>query len=383
MRTTTWVAFCLLLTAAFSIHAGTRALVIGNGAYKETPFLRNPVQGAPAIAAASGIAEAYRACLAQYPKGQFSSVAKLLLAALSRPLAGGRISASSAASVSNRPLPPPLGVFRDCSDCPEMVHIPAGTFLMGSPDGEDGRFDSEGPVHTVTISYPLAVSRYPVTRGQWRQYLQKTGKTGSNNCSGFDQSSGKFERKPEYTWTNPGFPQEDSHPVVCITWEEARDYAVWLSGRTGQSYRLLSEAEYEFVNRAKHTGAYAWGSGAEDACSYANGADASAKARFSGWTTVSCDDGYVFTSPVGRFKPNAFGLYDTTGNVFSWTADCWHADYNGAPTDGSGWTTGGDCGQRVVRGGSWHGGPRILRAANRYGDAGPLDFVGFRLGRTL
>jgi formylglycine-generating enzyme required for sulfatase activity len=277
-------------------------------------------------------------------------------------------------------------VFKDCDACLEMVRVPTGSFSMGSPAGEAGHDNVEGPVHTVTISYPLAVSRYPVTRGQWNQYLQKTGKSGSNNCRGFNQSTGGYEQKPEYSWRNPGFPQEDSHPVVCITWEEARDYAVWLSGQTGHTYRLLSEAEYEYINRAvthpRPGKAYFWGNDAEDSCRYANGADASAKARFSGWTTLSCEDGYVFTSPVGHFKPNAFDLYDTTGNVYSWVADCWHDSYSEAPRDGSAWTTGGDCGRRAVRGGSWFFTPRALRAALRNSPFGPFFNLGFRLART-
>jgi formylglycine-generating enzyme required for sulfatase activity len=278
----------------------------------------------------------------------------------------------------------PGTVFQDCDDCLEMVRVPTGSFSMGSPDREDGHLDDEGRVHTVTISYPLAVSRYPVTRGQWGKYLQKAGKTGSNNCYVQNPSTGNAEPRPENNWRNPGFSQEDKHPVVCITWEEAQNYAVWLSGQTGQSYRLLSESEYEFVNRAGNASIYSWGRDLADACSYANGADASAKAQFPNWIgTLTCDDGYVFTSPVGHFKPNRFGLYDTTGNVRSWTADCAHSTYAGAPTDGSAWTTGGACGERVVRGGSWLSERRSLRAAYRlFGIGDSADSVGVRLGRT-
>lgn len=260
---------------------------------------------------------------------------------------------------------------------------------MGSRDGEDGGSPDQGPLHTVTISYPLAVSRYPVTRGQWRQYRRITRKIGSDNCYSFDWSTSSWEQRTEYTWRNPGYPQEDNHPVVCVTWREARDYAVWLSKRTGKRYRLLSEAEYEYINRAvtrpNAGSAYFWGDEAEDACRYANGADASLKARFSAAAATSgCDDGYVFTSPVGRFQPNGFGLNDTTGNVWSWVEDCYHKSYAGAPTDGAAWTSGGDCGRRVLRGGSWANVPRSLRAAYRDGlPAISANFnVGFRLART-
>jgi formylglycine-generating enzyme required for sulfatase activity len=157
------------------------------------------------------------------------------------------------------------------------------------------------------------------------------------------------------SWLDPGFPQEDSHPVVCVRWNEAQDYATWLSTKTSHHYRLLTEAEYEYLNRAGTSTAYFWGDRQDAQCIYANAADAAAKARF-GWTTgtASCNDGYAATSPVGQFQPNRFGLYDTSGNVRSWTQDCWHDNYDGAPLDGSPWMTDGDCSRRVLRGGSWN-----------------------------
>jgi formylglycine-generating enzyme required for sulfatase activity len=136
----------------------------------------------------------------------------------------------------------PGTVFRDCDDlsCPKMVVIPAGSFQMGSPPSDkDGR-DDQLPVHKVKIGYSFAVGKYPVTRGEWRQYLKASGHSGSNNCSSFNGVG--WLREAEYTWSNPGFPQEDIHPVVCISWEEATDYAEWLAQTTGHHYRLLSEA---------------------------------------------------------------------------------------------------------------------------------------------
>jgi formylglycine-generating enzyme required for sulfatase activity/uncharacterized caspase-like protein len=311
--------------------------------------------------------DAYRAYLEQYPNGQFSTMAKLKIAGLTR-LAGGGMSSSS----SNGPKPgaPPVSphrdgeTLRDCADvCPEMVVIPPGRFQMGSPSNEQGRLDDEGPVHAVHISYAFAVGKYPVTRGQWRSFLRETGRTGSRGC--FTSVGNQWEQKPEASWLDPGFPQEDSHPAVCMTWSEGQDYATWLSTKTGHHYRLLTEAEYEYINRAGTSSAYIWGGTSDGQCSYANGADAAAKVRYGFADAADCNDGYAFTSPVGKFKPNRFGLYDTTGNVWSWTEDCYHENYGGAPTDGSAWATGGDCSWRVVRGGSWIANPLALLAAKR------------------
>lgn len=280
----------------------------------------------------------------------------------------------------------PGTVFQEGEHCPEMVRVPPGTFQMGSPDKEAGRWDHEGPLHEVTIAYPLAVSRYPVTRGQWRHYLESLGRPGSGNASAINLASLEWEQKPEYDWLNPGFEQDDAHPVVCITWEEAQAYSQWLSHKTGQPYRLLTEAEYELVNRAGSCSAYFWGDSALDAYRYAKAADAALKARVPGWKwpVASHDSGYPFTAPVGSFLPNAFGLYDTSGNVWSWTADGWHDSYQGAPSDGSAWVSGSRS-TRVVRGASWLNDASVLRCAyrgpymmDRSGDSS----VGLRVART-
>jgi formylglycine-generating enzyme required for sulfatase activity len=334
-----------------------------------------------------GTVEAYRDYLAKFPTGEFSQQAKLHIDALTRPAAGN--SPSPAPPGTPKLRPPSLAalspgtVFQDCTDCLEMVRVPPGSFQMGSPAFENGRYANEGAVHTVTLRYPLAVSKYPVTRGQWRQYLESTGREGSNHCNGFNQTTARQEQKPEYSWRNPGFEQQDDHPVVCVTFGETLGYAAWLSGKTGQKYRLLSEAEYEYVNRAGGSGAYFWGNDPQAGCRYANMRDGSLKNRFFRVIDiVRCDDGYVFTSPVGRFEPNPFGLYDTTGNVLSWTVDCYHSSYLGAPTDGSAWTSGGDCSAHVVRGGSWFNPPRDLRAAFRAHASTADNDAGFRLART-
>jgi formylglycine-generating enzyme required for sulfatase activity len=232
---------------------------------------------------------------------------------------------------------------RDCAKvCPQMVVVPPGRFQMGSPDSEKGRNDDEGPVHEVHIRYAFAVSKYPITRREWKQFVRETGHYDFSNCL-------------------IGFRQWSNHPAVCVPWQDAKDYAAWLSKTTGQHYRLLSEAEYEYVNRAGSQTVYFWGDSADEIPRYAN-----MEGRG--------------TTPVGSFKPNAFGLYDTAGNVQSWTLDCWHNNYDDAPTDGSAWTTGGDCSYPVVRGGHWFDNPGGLRSAARDGSFGSPG-GGFRVAR--
>lgn len=280
---------------------------------------------------------------------------------------------------------PPAGApvtFRDCTECPIMVQIPPGSFLMGSPEEEAHHRPSEGPVHEVHITSAFAASQFPITRGQWRQYLTATGRTASTGCYGFNHTLGQWARTPEYSWSDPGFRQEDSHPAVCITWTEAQEYTAWLTQKTGHHYRLLSEAEYEYLERAGNPTAFPWGS--EGQCTQVNGADAVAQTRFPSWTDAAhCSDGYLFTSPVDHFPANAFGLYDIAGNVRSWTQDCYHPTYQDAPTDGSPWES-GDCSLRVLRGGAWDSRPETLRVARRLWEqaTGSTDSTGLRVART-
>jgi formylglycine-generating enzyme required for sulfatase activity len=270
--------------------------------------------------------------------------------------------------------------FRDCEDiaCPWMVTVPSGHFMMGSPDGEKSRNADESPMHEVQINYALSVSKYLITRGEWRKYVSVTGRSVGGDCYGFEKSS-------KYTWQNPGFPQEDSHPVVCVTWNEAVGYAAWLSKKTRHKYRLLTEAEYEYVARANTEGAYWWGTTDDNQCNVTNGADAALRTGNgpSSWSYALCRDGFAFTSPVDHFTANAFGVHDATGNVSSWTQDCYRDTYGGAPTDGSAWETDA-CDARVIRGGSWADPPSRLRVADRYraNSSWATTSVGFRLART-
>ena len=174
-------------------------------------------------------------------------------------------------------------------------------------------------------------------------------------------------------------------PVINVSWEDAQEYVRWLSRETGEDYRLLSEAEWEYVARAGTTTARYWGESEVGQCRYGNGYDQSAHLKHNLlWDPVACTDGYSDTAPVGFFRPNAFGLHDVLGNIYEWTQDCWHGRYLGAPADGSAWQS-GDCSDRVLRGGSWKFHPRILRSALRGSDpAGDhYNSYGFRVARTI
>ena len=278
----------------------------------------------------------------------------------------------------------PGDTFRDCPECPEMVVVPEGRFRMGSPSSEAGRRDDgrEGPVHLVTIGYRLAVGVNEVTRGEFARFVSATGRSMGNNCWTYE--GGEWKERSGRHWRSPGFSQTDSHPVVCVDWNDAKAYVRWLSGKTGEEYRLPSEAEWEYVARAGTRTARYWGESERGQCRYANGADRTAKRRNSGWTTADCDDGYYQTAPVGTYEANGFGLNDVMGNVWEWTEDCWNGSYAGAPRDGSAWTS-GDCGRRVLRGGSWLLNPGNLRSAFRSRITTGIrnNNLGFRVARTL
>jgi len=273
-------------------------------------------------------------------------------------------------------------IFRDCPDCPEMVVIPSGSLAMGSPDSEDGRGDDEGPVHQVNIT-SFALGRTEITRGQFAEFVKSSGYITGDKC--WTLENGTYEER-KGDWREPGYPQDDNHPVACINWNDALAYAEWMSQKTGKQYRLPTEAEWEYAARGNTKTARYWGVNPDEACGYANGADKTAQATIQGatsWSVHHCTDGFAYTAAVARFKPNAYGLYDMLGNVWEWTEDSYHDSYNGAPTDGSAWQGGGA--KRVLRGGSWNNSPRNVRAAVRNMDNPEIRFssFGFRLARTL
>jgi formylglycine-generating enzyme required for sulfatase activity len=282
----------------------------------------------------------------------------------------------------------PKDTFTECDNCPEMVVLPAGSFTMGSPKNETGQFDDESPQRTVKIAKPFAVGKFHVTVDQFAAFVMETGYDSGSKCYALE--GGRRLEKEGRSWRDPGFAQAGAHPAVCLNWNDANAYADWLARKTGKTYRLVTEAEWEYAACARTEPGtyprYSFGNDEKDLCRYGNGADQSTKSlsETKDWTFAPCNDGYVYTSPVGSFAANGFGLYDMLGNAWQWTADCWHDSFAGAPSDGTAWTA-GDCGRRVVRGGSWLDDPQFLRSAFRSWDTtvGRFDGIGFRLARTL
>lgn len=293
--------------------------------------------------------------------------------------------------------PAVLSVFRDKlkdgSEGPEMVAIPAGDFVIGSPDSEAGRFTNEGPPRPTVKLKAFALGKTEVTVDEYRRFVKATGyKTDAERDAGGNAGcktleDGKWEYRAGRYWDNTGFSQGGKQPVACISWNDAKAYVKWLAERTGQGYRLPSEAEWEYAARAGTKTARYWGDNPDDACRYANVADQTKNPWGSEWSEPrhNCKDEYWFSAPVASFKPNAWGLYDMMGNVWEWAEDWYHDSYNGLPPDGSAWVTGGEQKYRVLRGGSWNNSPRDVRSAvrgidvpgNRFGNAG------FRVARTL
>ena len=276
----------------------------------------------------------YQAYLEQFPEGVFARLARNRLAALG-------------ASMTDRQAMEPGRVFRDCSFCPELVVVPAGRFRMGCVSGSRECEDDEFPVHEVQVK-AFALGRYEVTFSEYDRFTDATGRRRAD-----DEGWGR-----------------DRRPVINVSWDDAVSYTYWLSEETGESYRLPSEAEWEYAARAGTTTAYGWGAD--------RGRDrANCRRCGSRWDNDE-------TAPVGSFPANRWGFHDVHGNVYEWTSDCWHESYRGAPTDGSTWTRGGYCERRVLRSGSWAHNPTGMRSANRVGtDGRGRNVRGFRVARSL
>jgi formylglycine-generating enzyme required for sulfatase activity len=240
--------------------------------------------------------------------------------------------------------------FKEGADCPEMIVVPAGRFLMGSTTAQGN--DRELPQHEVTIAKPFAVAKFALTFGEWDACAAR----GACRRNVDDRGWGRGRR-----------------PVINVSWDDARAYIKWLSSITGKPYRLLSETEWEYAARAGSQTDYPWG----DEIMLNGKAMANCNRCGSQW-----DDKQ--TALVGSFAANAFGLHDMVGNVWEWTEDCWHESYQGAPTDGSPWTS-GYCERRIVRGGSWNDHQHCLRSAYRGSPKsdGRSSYHGFRVARTL
>ncbi|PTN11889.1 SUMF1/EgtB/PvdO family nonheme iron enzyme [Nitrosomonas aestuarii] len=241
-------------------------------------------------------------------------------------------------------LPAPGQIFRDKlktgGEGPLMVAIPAGRFLMGSPEDESDRYENEGPQHDVQIAQPFAMGVYAVTFDDYDQFCRETGR-----------------KKPD----DKGWGREN-RPVINVSWQDAQDYCIWLCEQTARSYRLPSEAEWEYACRAGTQTRYCTGESI-----------ASEQANF--------NRNVGKTTPVGAYPPNPFGLCDMHGNVWEWCQDIWHDNYQGAPVDGSSWETGNSA-LRVLRGGSWINYGRSCRSAIRlHFDPSYRHDTGFRLAR--
>ena len=227
-------------------------------------------------------------------------------------------------------IPPmkPGTSFRDCPKCPEMIVVPAGSFMMGASGGEaEGMTGGarhhvkwERPRHTVTIDRPFALGTFKVTRGNYAAFVRETGYGDIEAC--YRWTSRRLALAIGTDWRDPGFAQTDRDPVVCVSWHDARAYAYWLSRKTGKRYRLLSEAEWEYVARSD-----------------------------------------TITTADASARPNGFGVHEMFGGVGEWLRDCWHDSYDGAPSDGGVWTAEGRCNDRVLRGASRQ--PQRFRPSGR------------------
>jgi formylglycine-generating enzyme required for sulfatase activity/serine/threonine protein kinase len=280
----------------------------------------------------------------------------------------------------------------------KLVLIPAGEFRMGSPDDDSEAADDEKPQHEVQITQAFYLSQHEVTRGQFRNFVDNAGyKTDAEKDGfggwGYDAATDSFkgpkfntEKRTlegpasKYSWRDAGFEQTDEHPVVNVSWNDAQAFCAWLSKKEGRKYRLPTEAEWEFSCRAGTTTRYSSGDDPETLAKVGNVADGTAKKKFKDWTTITAEDGYVFTAPVGKFQPNAWGLYDMHGNVWEWCEDRYDEKYyrNSPAQDPSGPDAGWF---RALRGGSFVGTPGYCRAADRAGRVPAYRFyhIGFRV----
>lgn len=274
----------------------------------------------------------------------------------------------AAESLAQDRAPAVGSVFRDCPECPEMVVIPAGGFVMGSALAESGHQD-EKPQHPVKFTQPLAVSKFELAFEQW-DACTAAGRCPQASDDGFGRGS---------------------YPVINVSWDDAKGYLAWLSERTGKRYRLLTESEWEYAARGGTTTPWFWGTaedswGSRMACEFANTHDETSKETHPMyvWSNHRCADGYAENAPVGRFEPNAFGLYDMIGNVREWVEDCHAEGYAGMPADGSVRPL-PRCERHLVRGGGWMDGPSTCRSAYRYAEDGAMRNyqIGFRVARAL
>jgi formylglycine-generating enzyme len=262
---------------------------------------------------------------------------------------------------------------------------------MGAAPGENERFrtptpeaERDQPQHQVTFAKPFALAKFDVTQGEFAAFAAATNFHPVPGCMTV-ANGGRWTPQPDATWQEPGFPQSDRNPVVCMNRTQIDAYLGWLRHITGKDYRLPSEAEWEYAARGGTTTAYYWGDDLKDICTYENVADQTLGEKYGLTGVIPCRDGFADIAPVGSFKPNPFGLYDMLGNIFVLTDDCWNETYVGAPSDGSAWKA-GDCTRIATRkaafGNPWGW---MFRAAHRQseGEVVKRNRFGFRVALSL
>lgn len=276
---------------------------------------------------------------------------------------------------------------------PELVVIPLGTFMMGSPSGETGRVGNEGPQFQVRLSRGFAMSQTEVTVGQYRQFVNATGYVTTAQQTGrsavYDESTGGLGEKPGVTWQDDhlGNRAAADLPVIHVSWNDAKAYVDWLARETGQRYRLPTEAEFEYALRAGGDTAFPWGNDRNPGQVLGNltgDGDRSESRRTWSNAFENYSDGHWGPAPVRTFAANPFGLHNMIGNTSEWVEDCWHDSYQRAPADGSAWVNPG-CTQRVIRGASWASAPGQVRSAFRLSAAqtSTNPRLGFRVVREF
>ncbi len=282
-------------------------------------------------------------------------------------------------------------IIKDCTECPEMVIVPAGGFTMGSDSfeqaianyGKNGQWIArENPRHNLVVSSFL-VGRFAITVGEFSEFVRKTNFITDAERNGVDagcmiKDGAQWKAIDSKNWRNPGFVQGSNHPVVCVSWNDVAEYIKWLNFLSGRKYRLLSESEREYVTRSGTQTAFWWGNTISPE-----------QANYDGTQSFNGGAKGVFrqnSTPVDSFSPNYYGLYNVHGNIYEWLADCWHEVYINAPADGSPWNTGCVNDQQMVqRGGAWNEHPSFLRAAGRVWNlkSNRRNIAGFRLARDL
>ncbi len=304
-------------------------------------------------------------------------------------LAAALLAAATASHAAEEARSPGTA-FADCDGCPEMMVLPAGSFVMGTPGAGPARGVGAAEAQPVVVAIPraFAIGRREVTRAQYAQFIADSGHEPQGGCRVWDPQLLRFSEDARRSWQDVATPASpgDEHPASCVSHGDALAYARWLSAKTGARYRLPSEAEWEYAARAGSRGLRPWGDSAEDGCEFANTYDLVAATHYRlGWEAARCRDGQADLAPVGQYGANAFGLHDMIGNVGEWVQDCATGSYAGRPRDARAWEWLGGCEERVQRGGSWltpAAGSRSGARAAAPADARASD-TGFRVALDL